>query len=394
MRAAQNQLIEGMLELERFTNDGSPTGLTWSHSSSPGTCPRRSARSFALPLLRVAPNECWSQGLPGDFVEKAEVLFPIHPDCVHLLSRSLHQRLLQDRRRPLLVMPTGSPRTVFALEGRWRGFVKLDYPPVLGRFSRALCGQKLRQGLAVSEALLSQEAAKQAVYHFPETGACEISAEPARRAGALFRDAHPTGPEYDELVPVCSLFARDWFDTERKTEPLVKRLAQKRGGVDWISNALILPLVKSFWTLVTRFGLWPEAHAQNIVVGFKSGEVAGIVWRDGQGFWMDPLFWRGAPDPRIRSLPAEAQDATARRSFLFDNIFSQYVLEPLIAGCAGLALGAEQFLVAEVARFSRAVLAERAECAVLPEGTSFCMSREEPRGAWLSLEPGGANRLR
>lgn len=198
--------VEQMVLLERFRNDGSPTGFTWKKSSSVATCPRKSARWFALPLLPFAARDvrCYGE-IPSIFQTGDRVLYPLHPDCVQLLSLSSHKKLIHSSPSPLLVSPTASPRTVLIKETTWRGFAKLDYPFVLGRFPRALYGPKLVHGLEISNYLVRIRASEAGICHFPEVGALEVQMSETRKSGVVFRSYLPTGPHVDKCFTFVSV---------------------------------------------------------------------------------------------------------------------------------------------------------------------------------------------
>jgi len=375
--------IEMMILLERFVNDGSPTGLTWKNSSSFATCPRKSAKCFLLPLLKVKKEICSVTGsLPPQFIDE-QVLFPVHPDCVHLLDPAFHKQLVWDPYRPLLVMPTSSPRTVFCSSSGWNGFVKLDYPFVLGRFPRELNREKLSHGVAVSSLLLKERADECGVYHFPETGTIEIQSSSQRRAGALFREGLETGPGYDQYLSFCSLFGSDYFAPEN--EPILLKLANGFGGLDWISSSVIQPLLESFWKLVTKFGMWPEPHAQNIVLGVNASGETGIIWRDGQGFWFDyEMKARDMLGPMNRVMTIEDPERQRRRSFIYDWTLGTYVLDPIIKASTSRYHKATVQLTEVIRTVTLDVLTSIAE-ELLPSGRAYGMSLAEPQGKHLPL---------
>jgi hypothetical protein len=375
--------IEVMILLERFVNDGSPTGLTWKNSSSFATCPRKSAKCFLLPLLKVNKEVCSINGsLPPQFIDE-QVLFPVHPDCVHLLDPAFHEQLVWDPYRPMLVMPTSSPRTIFCGAAGWNGFVKLDYPFVLGRFPRELNREKLNHGVTVSSLLLQERADEYGVYHFPEIGTLEIQSNSYRHAGALFREGLETGPGFDRYFSFCSLFGSDYFAPQ--SEPILLELAYHFGGLQWISSSVVQPLLESFWKLVTNFGMWPEPHAQNIVLGVNASGKTGIIWRDGQGFWFDyEMKARDMPGPMNRVLTMEDPERQRRRSFIYDWTLGTYVLDPIIKVSTSRYREALEQLTEVIRNVTLGVLTSIAE-ELLPPGRAYGMSLAEPQGRHLPL---------
>lgn len=378
-------VIEQMVVRERYVNDGSPTGLTWLNSSSAATCPRRGPRHFALPLLRVSGTEVEVVGTPPSvFTGPGHHRFPVHPDCVQMLGPIMHRRLVMDDAPDYLVaMPTASPRTVFLSSSEmWAGFIKLDYPLVLGRYARELFGEKLTHSLAVSSRLQAHDTISNGVFHFPEFASMEIVAENGRRSGALFRSAVPTGETKPEMFCMCSLFARDYFDST--AEAIVVTLARRFGGVSWVTERVVEPLLASFWTMVTRHGIWPEAHAQNVVVGVDADGTTSVYWRDCQGMWFDAEL--GAEADRSYHVMRGGADAPARRSFLYDWMLGRYVLEPLLRASEPLAENVVETLTAHVRattrRLAGAVLAD----GLVPKDIAFEFPLRPPEGERLTLQ--------
>ncbi|MBI5275982.1 MAG: hypothetical protein HY854_05925 [Burkholderiales bacterium] len=379
--AAFRANVDKMILLERFRNDGSPTGLTWSNSSSAATCPRKAPAVFALPLLEIPQSDCDVLGeIPLLFRNDDNLRVPIHPDVVHLLSRSHHASLATTRLQPLLVAPTASPRTVLVNEASWIGFVKLDYPLVLGRFSRELWGVKLRQGLGVSELLLQRRAYEFGLYHLPETGVIEYSADSGRRAGVLFREPLAIGASYEMLIPFFALFSEDYLTPDDRT-PLVVTLANRYGGPDWILRHVVLPLVASFWGFVGEFGLWPEPHAQNVLLGLTADGSTCIVWRDCQGFRFDRHLTSSDP-PVLGMKSIEGPDAAEQRSLIYDWTLGRYLLDPLISAVETSFLGERERLIRQIVEATRRNLGRMGK-PLLPEGHSYSMSLAPPQGRRL-----------
>jgi len=324
--------------------------------------------------------------IPDVFLDKNEILFPVHPDVVHTLDVSLRRKLAFQKVLPILAMPTASPRTALIEYRGWAGFLKLDYPFVLGRFPRPLAGPKLRHGIFVSRLLTNAAAELQGVNHFPEFACAEIQGAKDQRVGVLFRELLPTGPRYDSLYCVASLFGHDSLAIEDST-PLVLGLAKQHGGVEWIATRVLRPLLVSFWKLVIEYGLWPEPHAQNILLGVNTDGTTGVVWRDCQGVWVDrelaPVL---AGDEEYHIMPRGSADAPRRRSFLYDWMLGTYVLQPLIETSIAEYPDARNFLLETVREYTRGVLEVSGRGDLLPREKSFRMSLAAPGDQRLPLE--------
>ena len=371
--------IMGMVLLERYANDGSPTGLTWENSSSDPTCPRMGSRRYVLERVPLWPAECETQGSIPEPFDGTPLLFPVHPDCVRLLPPDLRSRIICSGLDDMLVTPTSSPRTVYFESMTWSGFLKLDYPLRLGRFSRELCGDKLWQGIHVSNVLMSQDATGVGLFHFPETGAIECNFG-GRNSGALFRAGRPTGPGYDQYLPFPSLWSMDIRqDAPAATLP---RLMDRFGGLDWAIARVVLPLVDSFWKLVTTFSLWPEAHAQNVTLGLNDDGTTGIIWRDCQGFRLDNRASACRPGlERCRRLGSSVLDASQRASYIYDWLLGHYIFDQIGQSLTTIST--------EAAGIVRNAVRERTnealDCSpdLLPRGTRFVMGLQAPGGSFL-----------
>lgn len=371
--------ILAMTLSERFVNDGSPTGLTWTHSSSTPTCPRRSARSFLLPILRVEHKDCRIIGEIPDFFTSRFFRFPVHPDCVPNLTKEQHRQLVFEPELPMVVVPSASPRTVFVNCDDYSGFLKLDYPFVLGRYARHLFGPKLDHGYLVSKELSDKAAESMGIFHFQEIGALEVIISNGKRSGVLFRKALPTGRSWPRYYSFCSLFGDNYFEEPRESPAILVQEALAHGGLEWILNQVIRPLVTSFWQLVTTFGFWPEAHAQNIVLGIDSSGNTAVIWRDCQGMFVDMEVRKTSlPSAPYHSLTAGNDTTLQKRSFLYDWILGHYVLDPIRELCDNWWAGSGKRVQGMAKHVTTELLGSADLRYVLPQGVMYCLSMEAP----------------
>ncbi len=140
-----DNLEESFIYMERFVNDGSPSGWTKLRTTSVETNPFLGNDRFPLLEFSDSDIECELLGEPS-------ALFSVnyaHPD-------SLNSQLLKDSRRiirksNLIVSPTSGGRTMLVRSGEYSGFLKLTYDTNrLGRVNRQLAYGHCMSSLEVS----------------------------------------------------------------------------------------------------------------------------------------------------------------------------------------------------------------------------------------------------
>lgn len=326
-----------VFDLERFTNDGSPSGHTFANASSAPTTAWHGLPDFPLPILRGIQR--WEYGNSSSLAAvglKSKTQCPVHPDCIHLTG---HQMLPKDESwLHLRVMPTSSPRVVVALPQR-RFAIKLHYPKKLGRFDRPLLGEQLRFGVAVSQHVTGRHFKSSAF--LPELYAAEYSiavlgANAGEQSyGFLIRDLQPTGcSALDWAVPAFSLLAERNIGLLRR--PLLEDVVEWVGTttkINFICDCFLPALCDSITELVLQAGVWPEITAQNFFFAKTNDGEFKIVWRDFQGFFVDHLILHagGYCGPLLQygyhSIP---QGGTQWRSYLLDDVFDHHVIYPIL----------------------------------------------------------------
>lgn len=332
--------IEHLNFLERYVNDGSPTGLTFLHSSSDCTSPFYGTPGFVLPILWLEQHLVQSGGFVPDFLKHAETLgLPVHPDCWKFVC--LKRRRAGTIHDTILVSPTASARTVLYADYDYPLYFKLHYPFVLGRFSAELRDHKLRLPVIISQALTVRNEQLDEISFLPDIGWLEASDACQKpcdgKLGVLVRSAIPFNcPPLDTVLPFFSLHARSHLGKDERS--LLQSMTDDfEDKAQHIIDSILRPLISSFWNLVGKFGLWPEAHGQNILIGYEPTQSVGhVVWRDFQGFYRERdiskrLLGQEYEEVEYHLLPIQGEELLKKRSQLYDSYLGEYCLKPLLA---------------------------------------------------------------
>jgi len=339
--------------LERYVNDGSPSGYTFTSGVSDLYSPRGAPEFFKLPvfsLLRESVTQVgtlanihWAEALLG----QGHVPIPVHPDVLSDVRTGVY--LPNEPYLSLSVSPTASGRTVMT---DWRDgvvpiFLKLHYPRVIGRFSRGIPLYKwvgsiqsshyLRAFLRDNEGLLGL---------FDEFAAIYVEGNAASSGfGSIFRKFPRKALQKGRtaLLPAFSLFSRDYKCPA--DEPLIAQIVRDcRLSVEDFLERYVEPIISSYVILATQAGLLPECQAQNVVFGITAeGYLAGIYLRDMEDVWKDltrrESLGLDTACVEYHTITHERDaDFFKRRSFMYDFKLGEYLLHPL-AVAAHLALG-------------------------------------------------------
>lgn len=324
------------LDLERFTNDGSPSGYTFQQSSSIPTTAWYGLPEYPLPI--VQGRRTWHLGdtsLLADLGIHPSEECPVHPDC---LSRTaVHMRWNGFPWKHIKVAPTSSPRVVLATPAA-KFALKLHYPKKLGRFARPLLGEQLRFGVEISSHVCSFDL-KYSDF-LPELFAAEYEIEghgqfkDENSFGLLLRQASTATKEpLVWVVPCFSLLARKNIGLLHR--PLVEDVAKwfETSPAVFFSEHFIPTLCQSIAEIVTCAGVWPEITAQNFFFALTRDGRPKIIWRDFQGFFVDHglLASNGYAGPLVDfAYHAIHFDQPQWRSYLVDDIFNHHIVRPIL----------------------------------------------------------------
>lgn len=200
------------LILERYWNNGSPSGFT--QSVSDHYAPQSDMMGFYLPFRRFRGEECTVIGQPLDFMKVdmkgntplPDYFVPIHPDLVEVDDIQIKTS------ENVIGIPTASGRTLAIFEMSNTEFFapvhfKLHYPRRLGRYSRDLYHFKWFASVESSLSLIDYEKQAEVHVHFPENRGMFIEPMGQRGFGYLMR-TQPDDCNNECLhIPYFSLFA-------------------------------------------------------------------------------------------------------------------------------------------------------------------------------------------
>ena len=349
--------------MERYVNEGSPSGYSFSYTSSPFTEPRSSTCSFslieALPKSSVQVHNLGNLPLSlfSDEAKHSTAML-IHPDMKNEKNLS---RFCGDvsNQTLFLVQPTSSARTVEILNNASTGFLKLHYENFLGRIRRQLTlkhAQSAMENTQILDQLVSQRLLPKSFTYYPEVGARVFENNQENNSiywGMVWRPFEIRGSNADKVIyqiPGFSLFARDLYD------PLCSTILQQLGEVHcnnrvrFLIDDLLIPLINNYFAMLLNGGLQGEWHAQNVLFGFdENWNCISTILRDMESIDRDLAFISNTNIKiNLESYPYKCvkvdQNYAIRHSFMFDYKFGIYLLAPLIDH-AGICWGIDTSLV-------------------------------------------------
>mgnify|MGYP007011895998 CR=1 FL=1 len=334
---------EAYIYMERYVNNGSPSGFDRKNTSSKATAPRSKSPNYDLLVVRFDDRiEVKTIGEKVDILGE-RCLF-CHPDNLNsdILRETEGYYDIVDRVR---VAPTASARTVKLLGSNY--FIKLDYIGYLGRIRRNLDYQHLLSAYEVTKeicdgidsgiynekfGILKEDKGRVAYLPKKDGGFYEF--------GCLVREAttyHRQNEKDLFLIPAFSLFANDLYVPTYK--PLLLQLYECSGKDinDFAFNDLLGPMIDCYFDALVHNGFGMEAHAQNTLIAIDGNyQIRLIVSRDMESVDKDlPLREFLGVKNEISSLDykcirEEDYNYIIKHSFMFDFKFGEYLLSPII----------------------------------------------------------------
>lgn len=334
--ASENPYL-AWLALERFWNDGSPSGFrplvkrTFAPEASPCTfklpaavVPRNDVTTTFGAQLAEMGNRTPSEDDPIDF--------HFHPALNPSVLWSCPMELSENR---LDASPTASVRTVANLteHGRIEYFVKLHFPSLLGRFERSLQLHKWAASLERSRLFKEAYQDKRMEWSFLEefSGQFYSGSNSNSAFGNIFRSSFPFGHEEDNsflIIPAFSLFAKPHVGTTS----IIQAIRVKHGWtVDECLEHFAISTIDMYFELWLDFGLMPELNAQNLLFLYdmNDGKIMPVV-RDMQDTYVDQEIIHRPYCITYKCISGGDEITQARRSFSFDFKLGEYFLHPLI----------------------------------------------------------------
>jgi hypothetical protein len=332
--------------LERYVNDGSPSGHQTSTSNQ--TNPFGEIQNFNLYVCTAPPEWFIQHGeIPSWPLDGKSNWILIHPDM--LSHEDLQWAEISITELGLSkVVPTASGRTVQFI-GDHNDYVKLHYDRVLGRFKRGLPYSKAVAGPEISHMLRAAIDEKQLPPEFtflPETG-CRVMRIPAHHKewGMIWRSSTIYGFQSKVLkamIPFFALFSKDRLDSSDL--PVIVQLINGSGisAENFLFEKIINPILDSYFGVLCKLGIQLELNAQNLLIGIDhSCQPVCVIVRDLGGSDKDITLRNslGLENSFLSSpykcIHRDQVDYEYRHSFMFDFKLGEYVLEPVINKVVG-----------------------------------------------------------
>jgi len=345
MNLSNLQLNEtSFLHLERYVNNGSPSGFTSKYATSAQTSPFGPCENFHLCAMEFPESiEVLNFGKEPKFFEKWQML--VHPD---MIDDPLFAVCTNIERNSALVAPTASGRTVKMLEGDgW--FLKLCYKGLIGRIDRQLGTDHACSAIEVSdtiEAAIKAGSLPKTFGIFRESFGRVIKLpdnDSTYDWGIVLREPlpFPATPDARALVPGFALFAEDRKHPGQKTILTQLISAQSKPVSDFLFEDLIAPVFDAYFSLLLQCGLQLEAQAQNILFMLDSNlRIASVVARDAESVdkdfsLMDELgIAHDFTSREYKSLYRDQYNYQIMHSFMFDFKLGEYLIKPIISNAA------------------------------------------------------------
>jgi len=254
--------------LERYVNDGSPSGFSDIHSTFERTNPFRGEDRFPLLEFCDVDLETVSFGEENQGLFKRGVNYA-HPDSINSdILKSSKRQLIESS---LIVSPTASGRTMLLRDSSLEGYIKLTYDiGRLGRVDRQLALKNCLSSFEVTNYL------KNCIdnYKMPTTFA--ILLESASKItklntpngiyewGVIYREAKPYPYKNDnvQLIPGFSLFGKD---RKKINDPcLINQFIELNNSNPhkYLINLLVM-IVDCYWNIVLNCAFNHECQSQN-----------------------------------------------------------------------------------------------------------------------------------
>lgn len=332
------QIVEhpdsSLLYMERYLNDGSPSGFTYKNQTSYNTSPSGKNKYFYLDIVccennlieRIGKTPCFIQGIP---------IF-IHPDMSALLSK----KGILTKKSSIKVAPTSSSRTVKLLD--YPGYIKLNYDGIIGRINRKLTDRHVYASIDMTslleKALMHSRYAK-LLFYKESYGIIYRNSEKEINMGMVYREEKPSGINAQTtncIIPMFSLFAKDESALDKQ---LIIQLIEKskKDPIEYVVNDLIFNIIDNYFNLLLNEGIQPEWHAQNLLIGIdKNFSISSIIMRDLESIDIDQTLQQSLGiNHKFKSYPYkhlnnDQYNYQIKHSFMYDFKIGEYIFKPLI----------------------------------------------------------------
>lgn len=398
-----DNLKESFIYMERFVNNGSPSGWTKKKSTSPETNPFTGKKEFPLVEIDDSGLDSLIIGEPNDIFNKRNFC---HPDSIAFMSPVVKSDKISAKDSDVIVQPTSGGRTMFLCSNQYAGFIKLTYDVArIGRVDRQLkyehCMSSYEVSNAMKRAIDSGKYADTFSVLLERTGKVTyipIDNENYYEWGTMLREIkpYPYVEEERQIIPGFSLFGTDFYNEEtQKDDLLINQFIalSKKDPKDYLTNVATIT-VDSWFQSALNCGFLLELHGQNCYYEInKNFEITRIVIKDMDSVDKDMSLQKKLGLNSVwKSFPYECfyEDEPEdhpwyykiRPSYMYDFKLGTYLLLPIIdAVCSHFNLDKQQ-IIAEIKEYVRNKYLEKLPKGFFPEdGTWYdCDNSERKPG--------------
>lgn len=333
------------LYLERYVNDGSPSGFTDTYTTSFLTSPRERFQSFHLCGIKfheeIAVQEFGIK--PEGLNDEWHLL--IHPDMLYNPSNNkFFSQTKEIKIDAVRVSPTSSCRTVKLLEGNeW--FIKLHYQGLIGRVDRQLTINHALSAVEVTDFIKNGIDSNKLPCFFylqkePYAKVANIKVKNnSFEWGMVYRapNTYPLIEKRNFLLPAFSLFSLDRLSPNDPT--LLEQLIQKQNKKveDYLFEDIICPIYDAYFSLLLNLGIQLECHSQNTLFAIDENyKIIGMVARDAESIDKDiSLMDDKNIGHNFKTTVYKCRYRTNYKyfimhSFMFDFKLGEYLISPII----------------------------------------------------------------
>lgn len=327
--------------LERYVNNGSPSGFSQSNKTSDNTNPFTGNDRFKLFEFSDTDCDCIYLGNSNTLFEKG--VNYIHPDSLD--SEILKQAKRKITESDIVVSPTSGSRTMLIRESDDKGLIKLTYDVArIGRVDRQLTLKHCQSSLEVNQSL------KKCIDERKLPSSFALMLEPSAKIsnlklkdkiyewGTIFREynPYPYTKKNTQLIPGFSLFGKDFHN--ENDEFLINQFIElsKSDPKEYLIN-LLKKIVDCYWEVVLNCAFHLECHGQNCFFEIdEKYNINRLVIKDMDSVDKDiPLAQHFKLNDQWESYPYMCFDGSIyfysiRPSFIYDYKVGEYLLTPII----------------------------------------------------------------
>lgn len=332
--------------LEKYVNEGSPSGFSTQNTTSLSTSPFEH-KSWFNPLICTAPSSYFQEyGNIPDIVpkQKRQNWIIVHPDMVYNQFFK-HKDFDLKNFYEIQVLPTASGRTVQIYNDNQNDYIKLHYEGILGRIRRELPYFKSISGVEMSKYIataISNNELNNKISILPEIAARVLINKDYKynEWGMVWRENKPLKLKKDSyhfLFPSFSFFSMDRFYLNHL--PLLQQIIShyQYNPEEYILEVVLLPLIDCYFNFVLKLGLQPELNSQNMMFGFnKDFSECSFIIRDLESIDKDltlmkylGISFESEVYP-YKCIEEKQYNYQIKHSFMYDFKLCESILDPII----------------------------------------------------------------